>query len=723
MKGGSQMRSITRIFLFTASCCMALPAFPAHAQTKNPCLKSAKKHFEKIKKSVKCSWAEYKAAKGLEEVAEMPKEVTVGCLYFRYAKDGSKLPGVFKRDKLAFQPDKAHENSTGKILKKDLQTGCKQLRFRHYKLTNEGGSNRTATATTPTVTHMFQHPDKMIQGMRNEAEKGTEIAQTGRAHANVAGAIGTAVKETIHILGEIVVERATSYAYSLIRTKILQFLECEVDGLDANTEAFGKLHLKATCSTVKSVRIQDLATAPRALANALISDAMAFLGDKVGSQTDKRFKQFKRLLLSALLPELLKPRDSVASVNMETLARSIATWIVDELRFSLKVISFSTLKKGEQALALAGLAYLDCEQRIMKGEYSRNMEQCPILHIVDGIAGRVRVETAKEAKKAAEDTKAVKKDKLDKQEDKRFTLAQLDVARRIAQRLIDAATLKGTDGKPSVRLRLAAGLDAFFSASCLVLDPEKAACPERVVFEAGSKTELTAPQAVTLLRKLALAAVEKDTNALVTAALNAFSVLIELSGDTSRGMRLVAGLLSYAETYTQADEKQDKKALHEHRKNIIKSLTEHMTDRADRGDEWVISVGGSLRLKAGANLCLNSADGTGFDGPISLSLGFAMNRYYHREDVGIHLEVGLVDLGEYVSFESGGEVREPEGLELFYPSFTAGVFFGRQFPMTVGMTVGYSPYLDLKPENTEENYGAISIALTAGIYVPLWDFN
>jgi len=297
------------------------------------------------------------------------------------------------------------------------------------------------------------------------------------------------------------------------------------------------------------------------------------------------------------------------------------------------------------------------------------------------------------------------------------------VARRIAQRLIDAATLKGTDGKPSVRLRLAAGLDAFFSASCLVLDPEKAVCPEKVVLGDGPDTTLTAPQAVTLLRKLALAAVEKDTNALVAAALNAFSVLAELSGDTSRGMRLVAGLLSYAETYTQADEKQDKKALHEHRKNIIKSLTEHMTDRADRGDEWVISVGGSLRLKAGANLCLNSADGTGFDGPISLSLGFAMNRYYHRQDVGIHLEVGLVDLGEYVSFESGGEVREPEGLELFYPSFTAGVFFGRQFPMTVGMTVGYSPYLDLKPENTEENYGAISIALTAGIYVPLWDFN
>src|SRR5205085_5080605 len=88
---------------------------------------------------------------------------------------------------------------------------------------------------------------------------------------------------------------------------------------------------------------------------------------------------------------------------------------------------------------------------------------------------------------------------------------------------------------------------------------------------------LGGPEFVRSLRTLVDAAIARDTNSLVAAMLTIAERVVESNSQKNgdRALRLIAGILQYAETFTKNDEIGDG---HNQRKKLLESLTREMTD-------------------------------------------------------------------------------------------------------------------------------------------------
>ena len=151
-----------------------------------------------------------------------------------------------------------------------------------------------------------------------------------------------------------------------------------------------------------------------------------------------------------------------------------------------------------------------------------------------------------------------------------------------------------------------------------------------------------------------------------------------------------------------------------------------MTDRTGRDGDTVATLGGALRFVGGARVGLTKNHDSAFYGPVSLPLGVHVT-HIPEDDAwcgcGVHLQVDVLDLGEYVSFNDQANVAKPNLADALAPSFTLGMAFGKSVPFVLGVTAGYSPRVVLAPESSPNDKGALNLGVTAGMEVPLFDMN
>ena len=541
------------------------------------------------------------------------------------------------------------------------------------------------------------------------------------------GGMADVISEVVLILGEIVVERATNRAFELLKDKVEEGLACalpeapqqEAPKKEGEPPPKPKVTLfPRTCEVVAPLRLQELAVTTSALQGAILQDAMslglqhakALSGGKIA---DDDYNFLVRVIRAGLVPHLARPHRPLSSQEAHALVQDI--------------LSYATAKAGKEkpcavktedekhavaaVVVTAGAALAAClESSLMPGVDPNN---CAVMQFADRFAAQCSY--IQGHSKAQEYTQH---------------------ARIIAQHLYTASSARidgNPKGKPDVRIRMGHAVDAVFELSCRFagLDAGCDSIP-------GSHQDA---QAIGILRTVSHAAMDRDTNALIGAASRAFTLAKANADETEkarRAFRVVGGVLQYAETYYQpATRKQEgsgnveavtdsdrEEAAHASRRKILESLTEEMTDRTGRDSDTIFSLGGSLRATAGIRF--PSERGEEFEGPLSLPLGLGVQiPLTDKGGHGFHLEAGIVDLGRYVAIRDRTLEKFDAG-DALAPSFSAGYYWGQQFPFIVAASAIYQPlFVSAAQTNPAlpESVGAWSLGINVGVYVPLFDLN
>lgn len=565
--------------------------------------------------------------------------------------------------------------------------------------------------------------------------EGALVAPAAAAQASAAAG------EVLQILGQIVADRASEAAYQRARSEILKGLACETDtdkdgildmadacpadkgdksedaakngcpaGGAATTKA-ARLRFPRTCRTISTLRLQELAMSQKVLVSALVSDVLYSFQRAITAPgaSELNVQAMIDLMADQLLPEIMQ----VAGASSSSAPSAIVWQIVDQGLTRLAQAGTSKCTDDAcKAIVLSATALIQCRLDAVKAppkERSTTLQSCPIEDVVSEIA------------QGSGDLNA----------------ATTATAKRIALDLLQAQTAVTSSGKPDSRARARFAVHAAFDVGCMYLSPKElknGTCPaqlepeEAVAADTADKKAKLVRRVASLSRLLIIAAIDGDTNTVLAGLSKAVDVVVEqLDGaglsdaqkkDLKKGLRLTGAVLQYAETFVNTD-KDSTNALHERRTKILESLTREMTNREGREDDNILSLGGSLRALLGVRLD-PGGEKPMFLGPLSLPLGVGF-----QSSGGLHLEIGIFDLGQYVSYQStstGFQVRQPEPVDVFAPSLSVGYYWGKSFPFFIAATAGYSPSYTFSKDATK-TYGSVNLGLTSGVYVPLLDIN
>jgi hypothetical protein len=568
-------------------------------------------------------------------------------------------------------------------------------------------------AQKPSVVRQKQ----VLEGYRNRKTSEsllTEAAVTLPGAPAVAAPLSPAASaagEVLQILGQIVVDRASEAAYLRARDEIVKLLGCEkadAGGADEkkdeeDSDKLGdKVKFPRTCRVVRAVRLQDLAMSRWPLVQALVQDLVMALLPSANNGAHEKLARSLTLVAKDVLSDL--PRIGVGGSST---APATLLWGHAQEGLSHAGEAIAQCQDDPcRVVALAAVALASCHLDALKERpegRAAALRTCLVEDTVDTLAGS-----------PPEYHKGI-----------------LEAAKRIATGWLGAETAVTPEGTPDHRTRARYAVNATFDVGCLWLysnDMPRSKCPAQIepeqTSELGDKRHVAS-----LIRYLTISAIDGDTNAVMAGLSMGVEVVLRavnsgaLSKDEkkalSRALRLCGAVLQYAETFTKPGAKEDAQALHDRRTKILESLTREMTNREGREGDHIFSLGGSLRAVAGARIDPNGEPAT-FFGPLSLPLGIGF-----QSAQGLHLEFGIFDLGQYLSYQqssTGIQVRKPEPADALSPSFTLGWSWGKSFPTFVGLTVGYAPQFDFTT-TTSRSVGSINLGATVGVYVPLFDLN
>lgn len=517
--------------------------------------------------------------------------------------------------------------------------------------------------------------------------------------------------EALQIAGQIVADRASGAALELVRSRLTNGL-CE-------GAMRGKF--ESACAVIRSIRLQDLAGSGRALLEALASDGLALIarrlpasmkapaegaagrrrgaGEPDVAQRNTRTGPVRRslpaspsarcepstpppdaasstlaLLGSAVMPEIMRAAEGRASsASTDLVARQL---LETQLRMLEQAVrcdggSARNLTRGQRAVLLAGIAVGEC--------MAAKLHDCE----VSGSLAR-----------AAET----------------FAIDDLEIAytaERLAIHTLETMMLDDV-GEIDWRGRMLRTLDAAFETTCLIsADGDRLdTCPAAI----PSATPAHRAQWLSAARALLGGLIESDVNK-VLSVLTGVAAHDDAAG--RRALRIAATVLRYARTYT---EKGDANAAHAERVELLEDLTADMTDRIDREGDWVVSLGGALQGAFGVRRPFDGDESSALFGPVALPLGIGLQTVGN----GLHLHLGVVDLGQYLSWKAGPKVAKANVADALAPTLTVGYAWGTSFPAFAGVLAGYAP--NFRPSDTA-NRGSIQVGATVGVYVPLLDLN
>lgn len=564
----------------------------------------------------------------------------------------------------------------------DAEATCPLLKSFTFTKTAATPSEKPPVAKTPNAAPVVAAPSLAAAQAALDAFRAERLGTTDATLAPGSAQVGAGdvAAEALQILGQIVVDRASTKAYRLLEEKLKQLLGC--------ADAAPKF--PRSCAALESLRIQDLAMAPNVLAEALGADLLEQAVTRWPA-SENGTSELREAFRQGILPWLAKDgpaNEAQVRVALGVLSNEVA-------RSSTPL---PAMKPGERALAIAVLAFAECSRSDNDEPVTnKQLAACDITALVEKYGS------------GSPDAK--------------------DAALALATRLITVASATNTD---KARVRLA--IDTFFATACMLQRTSPVAelsCPLIESLPPPPKP-LDALGAISFSAALADAVAAKDWvrlvvvgSKLVAFVEGACTSCAETSAQRQRALRFMAALLDYAGTYAPSPDgegKDDAGSAHAQRTKILESLTEEMTDRTGREGDDVFAIGGALRLLAGARIGV-SRPGASFAGPLSLPLGVSYTHIPKRENAwGVHVQLDAVDLGNYVALDNEPNVKTPKLGDAFAPGLTVGLAYGPSFPLVVGLSANYMPAFELDPDRKDKK-GAITAALSLGVHVPLLDLN
>jgi hypothetical protein len=524
--------------------------------------------------------------------------------------------------------------------------------------------------------------------------------------------------EAGQLLGQIVVDRASEAAYALVQRRAKHWLKCGA----------GEQRLPATCAVLGALRLQDLAMAPDQLRAALAIDALGL----INLLKQKALSPRKTALGSGAIQPVFAASgegaapaagtpparcDEAAAGPRCTVHKLVEDHVVPALARSVSNLTSHPAEAMIRRLVDTGLAQLEGKgqeklcalahrERILAdvavafAACTVNGSDCQIMNVVE------QIDRECEASPLGAD--------------------ELGYARSIAGHFWQAVTLEKNVNVPAESKRLVAALEGSFEVACMYASAERG--PYRCELQTGKhdETPLEAYESVAIARDIMLAAAMRDGAALGRAFVAAAERMLPAAErkDVARGLRVLATLTAYAATYTGSSPSAEEG--HKQRTSLLESLTRDMTNRTERAGDTIASFGGSLRVMGGRRISHTHAGerDTAWTPPLALPLGFAIDYLRDRPDGGgFHMELGILDLGQYLAWDEGGTVATPELTSALSPSLALGYFWGRELPFFAGVTAGYTPSFDFDASDDTDRKGAVNLGVTFGVYVPLLDLN
>lgn len=226
-------------------------------------------------------------------------------------------------------------------------------------------------------------------------------------------------------------------------------------------------------------------------------------------------------------------------------------------------------------------------------------------------------------------------------------------------------------------------------------------------------------RAATLVREVAVAAIDGDLQATVRAGMK--SVDAALWTDRQRKFAtLFFTFLGEAALVAQGSP-EEMEAAQARVEQALETVLDDAANRDGRHGEWIWGLGTGLRAMAAKEL------GHGIRGPISVPLALTLDRTSNWGDrspgkaKGLHFELGILDAGNYLRLDDDAEAETVTWSDIASLSFGMGYFWGDDTtPFYVGAQAGSSP--GVEGDDMTRRW-ITHVGVEVGLYFPILDFN
>lgn len=189
------------------------------------------------------------------------------------------------------------------------------------------------------------------------------------------------------------------------------------------------------------------------------------------------------------------------------------------------------------------------------------------------------------------------------------------------------------------------------------------------------------------------------------------------------GRKVVTLLLSYLQySLRDASNAEEAKRAQEQIDRSLRSLLDGSVNRDGRGGDWILSLSSGLRAVGGFR---KSNGETSYRGPINVPLALSLDRLLDTDELeaglaeGIHFELGILDVGNYLRFQKDADVEGVRWQDITSLSLGVGYFHGDDdLPWQIALVGGASPGGD----EGDRGWGA-NFSVQVGLYWPVLDLN
>lgn len=538
-------------------------------------------------------------------------------------------------------------------------------------------STTSTTSTTPTTPTTPK--DQAVKNLREEGKKLDEKEKEGEeacrrliaVNALITTKTTSGATDLVKAMGEVVLDKATQAGWELMRTELLRLSGCGIRrvGCDQSKAPI----MERTYKVLEHSRLQDLVAQPELLINAILSD---WFERTTGDEA--KLKLMGSWLAGIDIKKFIVAWRSNGRKGLENTAMRVfgdalkrATEQVDCTK--LTTVVEKSLWAASSCMSAPGIKA--CEKKL---------EKC--WPATDDGTTKVKAEILS----------------VLQAHDDLFTTSKKNAGR-------DALNLLFELGKVSAEDDLKKHLEGMQGVLIGVLDQDW--------------TRVT-NAALALLQQVLEAKFPK-------AACKGDKDCYELKG-VGKLISFLAGIGRYAASYEPGNEETAAKA----RKDAIADLVSRMSSRRERTRGLVVSLGGSLGFVGGVRgeIGPGRTKDTALASPVHLGLGLGFDSYHRQNNwkaFGLHGELTVLDLGQYVAFENKAlTLKEPVLAAALAPSVKLGFRLAlRETPLFLGVFAGLNPFLrtekPIDPVTQLRPSGNMTytIGLMLGVYVPFLDFN
>lgn len=205
------------------------------------------------------------------------------------------------------------------------------------------------------------------------------------------------------------------------------------------------------------------------------------------------------------------------------------------------------------------------------------------------------------------------------------------------------------------------------------------------------------------------------------------------SANLRKFLRVATAMTAYASTYATGTDGSGEhaKESHDARKKAIEGLIDAATERGGRGGQVVLSLGinPGLGLSGYQHLPKRAPEDQYLPPQLSLPMGVAVqvlppNKDGDRVALGHHVQVSVIDLGQFVATTKDAELNKPRWDSFLMVGAQYGLIVGTpSHNFMFGADVRWAPTLFAENGDPANGAGAIRVGGFASYYVPFIDLN